>query len=316
MKWLKLDCDFIDDPKIQALADEFGGIEAAGFWTLVLAFVGRYGGPECRVRIADGTPFSWSFVKTKLKGKRKQVESKLKALANLSLINREAWENDSEIYIPNMLKRLDDYTRRVRTQSEGDPNNVQKMSALDLRYKNKDIRKKRDIPIGISPKESAPSAPNKPTAPDSEAPTETAPTAKTKPLRTERPRTPAPDTMPITDAMRGWANENGFDAVDLAAETPAMLDYHRGIGNLRADWIATWRTWIRNAARFKTQRPNGGISNGKTQPARRESYGDYVVRRNHETQALFDSDVPDATRHGAESGHSERARRALLPSPK
>lgn len=62
-------------------------------------------------------------------------------------------------------------------------------------------------------------------------------------------RTRAPQELPITPAMREWARENGITA-DLEAETVAMLDHHRGKGNLQLDWLATWRTWMRNGKKW------------------------------------------------------------------
>src|SRR5262249_40299960 len=65
-------------------------------------------------------------------------------------------------------------------------------------------------------------------------------------------KTRAPTELPITDKMRQWAHDNGI-TVDLDAETAAMLDYHRGRGNLQRDWEATWRTWMRNTKRFQAR---------------------------------------------------------------
>lgn len=66
---------------------------------------------------------------------------------------------------------------------------------------------------------------------------------------TSRRRTTAPDTLPISDSMAQWARENGI-TVDLIAETAAMLDHHRGLGNLHLDWVATWRTWMRKTKKW------------------------------------------------------------------
>lgn len=76
-----------------------------------------------------------------------------------------------------------------------------------------------------------------------------------------RKRTRAPDSIPITDLMRGWASKNHV-TVNLDSETETMLDYHRGKGNLQADWIATWRTWMRNSIRFA--KPVSSNGNGST----------------------------------------------------
>jgi hypothetical protein len=59
--------------------------------------------------------------------------------------------------------------------------------------------------------------------------------------------------------MRKWAATNGV-TVNLETETEAMLDHHRRHGNLWVDWIATWRTWMRNSVKFEKR--NGGNGNG------------------------------------------------------
>lgn len=121
MKWLKLDCDFRNDPKVRALGRQFGGLEAAGFWTLLLSYVGANGMPECEIRLEAGGQHSpidlASFVGTKTNVLLRMIESS----ANLRLINAERWTNDRVIFIPNLLKRVDDYTRKVRTNSGQSP---------------------------------------------------------------------------------------------------------------------------------------------------------------------------------------------------
>lgn len=117
MKWLKLDCDFPDDPKIRCLAREWGGETAAAFWTLLLAFVGRYGGSECRVKIEETGAHSPIFLASRLSSKPQVALRRLSRAAQLGLIHAESWENDREIFMPNMLKRVDDYSRKVRTKT-------------------------------------------------------------------------------------------------------------------------------------------------------------------------------------------------------
>jgi len=57
--------------------------------------------------------------------------------------------------------------------------------------------------------------------------------------------------------MTVWAKENGIDG-DLKTETDNMLDHYRAKGELRCDWIATWRTWMR---RTKTYGYSGNSNN-------------------------------------------------------
>lgn len=121
MKWLKLDCDFRNDPKIQALAREWGGQEAAGFWCLLLGFVGAHGGSECKVKIDPASEFNDQYLASWFSSKAQVMFARLTRAAQLSLICATEWENNRVIFIPKMLKRVDDYTRKVRTNSQQSP---------------------------------------------------------------------------------------------------------------------------------------------------------------------------------------------------
>jgi len=66
----------------------------------------------------------------------------LSACAQLALIEPERWRNDSVISIPNMLKRVDDYTRKVRTLSQQSP----KKPAVEEEVEEEQIKKKNIRP--------------------------------------------------------------------------------------------------------------------------------------------------------------------------
>jgi hypothetical protein len=55
---------------------------------------------------------------------------------------------------------------------------------------------------------------------------------------------PPPDIFPITDEMREWAAQHTPN-VDLGSETQKLFDWARGKGEKKADWVATWRNWMR-----------------------------------------------------------------------
>lgn len=59
-----------------------------------------------------------------------------------------------------------------------------------------------------------------------------------------------PDNFVITDKMRGWAAGNvpGFD---IDAELESWMDYWRGEGVRKADWVATWRNGMKSRAARK-----------------------------------------------------------------
>ena len=85
-------------------------------------------------------------------------------------------------------------------------------------------------------------------------PTRPDPTRKSQTPSVSAPRqaatTSTPDVFPISEAMERWAREKHPSVTDLEGQTERFLDHHRGKGSRQADWVATWRTWIRNAEKF------------------------------------------------------------------
>ena len=63
---------------------------------------------------------------------------------------------------------------------------------------------------------------------------------------------PIPDDFEVTDRMYGWAAEKGIGRRQADADTEQFIDYHRGKDSRQVDWEATWRTWMRNTAKFGT----------------------------------------------------------------
>ncbi len=56
-----------------------------------------------------------------------------------------------------------------------------------------------------------------------------------------------PDGFLLRDADMQWAEEMAFSGSTIEKETFTFVDYYRGRGDARADWYATWRTWMRRA---------------------------------------------------------------------
>ena len=72
------------------------------------------------------------------------------------------------------------------------------------------------------------------------------------PLSPEREKTKRntriPDPFMLTSEMRTWAAEKGL-SIDLREETENFVDYWRGSGKTKADWVSTWQVWMRKAQR-------------------------------------------------------------------
>lgn len=78
------------------------------------------------------------------------------------------------------------------------------------------------------------------------------PTAKdTKPKR----KTRIPDPFNVTGEMRQWAADR-VPAVNLTTETEKFVNYWRGSGGTKVDWVATWRTWMLKAQDDRQRHPS------------------------------------------------------------
>lgn len=77
---------------------------------------------------------------------------------------------------------------------------------------------------------------------------------KAKRSRMRLPVTSCPAEFNVSPAMVDWAEQQGMPNDRVMRETGKFLDHWRGKGELRADWTASWRTWIRNAVDFGLER--------------------------------------------------------------
>lgn len=82
-------------------------------------------------------------------------------------------------------------------------------------------------------------------------PSATEPTEPKAP-KTKR-KTAVPELFPITADMIVWANERA-PATSISLETEKFLNHFRSKGEVRADWLATWRNWMLNAQTYAGRR--------------------------------------------------------------
>ncbi len=57
-----------------------------------------------------------------------------------------------------------------------------------------------------------------------------------------------PDDFQVSDELRTWARDKGLRSPD--EELAAFRDYHLSKGTLFQDWMAAFRTWLRNNMKF------------------------------------------------------------------
>ncbi len=74
-----------------------------------------------------------------------------------------------------------------------------------------------------------------------------------KPKKTKR-ASGVPDEFLVDQQMLDWLESNQI-TTDWRTETNKFLDHHRAKGSKMADWVAAWRTWMRNSLKFAQSRP-------------------------------------------------------------
>jgi len=80
------------------------------------------------------------------------------------------------------------------------------------------------------------------------------------------PKSLAPKRLEPDETDFAAGAELGMTEADVERCAAAMLDHYRAKGELRADWHATLRTWVRNASKF--DRPSDGPGQPRTGPPR------------------------------------------------
>lgn len=79
-----------------------------------------------------------------------------------------------------------------------------------------------------------------------------------------------PEPFMLTKEMREWGMSDA-PAVNLKAETENFVDYWRGAGGTKLDWIATWRNWMRKAQKDSQGGGRGGYKPFNKQAAVEEN---------------------------------------------
>lgn len=79
------------------------------------------------------------------------------------------------------------------------------------------------------------------------------PVKDSAPKESKKRKNHLPENFTITPLMTQWAEKNA-PGIDPVSETEKFKDYHTAKGSTFADWVAAWRTWMRNAASF-SKRP-------------------------------------------------------------
>ncbi len=124
MKWFEHDVDMHTDLKIQSLIDKHG-LKGYAIWNLCLELVGKEGK---KGKLDGQTRWQEGLIKVysrSIEGKDKvELEIILNDMSELKLICSKALKYGN-LYIPNFMKRADNYTRRLlRKECEQGSNKV------------------------------------------------------------------------------------------------------------------------------------------------------------------------------------------------
>lgn len=91
--------------------------------------------------------------------------------------------------------------------------------------------------------------------------------AAAKPKRgSKAARTMPPETLEPNAADYAAGSEVGLTADEVDSKAAEMLDHWRAKGELRADWHASLRTWLRNVPQFDQPRASPNHRNGSSRP--------------------------------------------------
>lgn len=211
-----------------------------------------------------------------------------KTLAELSTIDFAHYDDDTEsVWVTGMAKQqLDELDERdhlvkwVRKMAE----QARRIAAPHLfnafldRYRDS-LHLDGIAPVPASPSQAPSEALGKPLASPREggakplaSPTATATATATagssSPGRGglgETRRRRVPDDFALSPELEAFAAVRGFTPGEIAEELAKFRDYE--FGTPRSDWPACWRTWVRNAEKFRQRDGARGNRSGRGQHA-------------------------------------------------
>ena len=234
MGWARLDDGFHDHPKLIGLS-----LEALGLWTKCLTWAHRHHGSSAQlgfVPVGLATMFAGS------RGEK---------LGN-ELVTARLWdETDGGWLIHDYIDYLPASERPVTADDVRKSRSEAGKRGAEARWSK--ANGKQDDGKLLSDSYSKPMPPTRPE-----------PLATTDVVAKEQKRATRipPDWQPSPDLL-SWAALT-IPAVDVLRETPNFVDWwtaQPGAKGVKADWDATWRTWMRRQTPASSRRPSVTESN-------------------------------------------------------
>ena len=100
-----------------------------------------------------------------------------------------------------------------------------------------------------------------------------------KPATKKRGSRLSEDWQPGSDAIAWAMSDRGMTRTEVDEQTDRFRDHFIGTGEAKADWLATWKNWIRRAPEFSGKRTGNGGQPAKDDHRSVESAHDYFARR-------------------------------------
>lgn len=234
MKWFRLYDDVLDDPKVQQLPPA-----TFKHWINLLCLASK---TEPR-----GTLPQMSAIAFRLRLSEAKAMALISELSSLGFIDGD----DDETLRPHnwegrqrMSDNVADRVRKHRAAVSGNEHVTLQKRTVDTDT-DTDTEKDRNLTVSGSP----------------------------KPPKTRTIKTPVPDALADAIPPDVWTeigSEQGLSDDQLRFETGLMVDHYRGKAERRADWVATWRNWMRSPYRKSKPSAQKVAVNGFTLDDERE----------------------------------------------
>lgn len=229
MEWFRFYDEVLDDPKVQRLP-------AALFrdWVNILCLCNR-NDPRGVLPSIDDVAFGLRCSSTKAKTTVKKLHEAELLVTSDGVTYPNGWHKRQRV--------SDDVARRVakhraRNVTGNDTGNVTGNTADTLPHARA-TDTETDTETELTTASAVVEGANAPATPE-----------KPKP-KTKR-ATQVPDDFAVTEQLEAWgaSQDPPFSPEAMRVEVPQFVDYYRGKGEARKDWVASFRTWMRNSRKF------------------------------------------------------------------
>lgn len=179
------------------------------------------------------------------------INGYLTVLEQLGFIERYQAENHAVIQVVNFSKHQSPHKTEKPSELPAKPAMARVTCNAPLDNESLTVKESL-IPDSLIPDSLIPDSlcdsavPDKPGTPQAIQSNESAPKSKRS-----NPKQPIPENFTVTRDMILWVEENNYGHIDLSDETGRFIDHWKSKGEARADWVASWRTWIRNADKYQ-----------------------------------------------------------------